>query len=198
MSYVPRLALLLAAFVVACTAVPEYDLIIRNGTVYDGSGSPGVTADVAVRGDRIAAVGGLGRARGRAELDAGGLAVSPGFINVLSWATDSLIADGRSQGDIRQGVTLEVFGEGWSMGPLSEEMRRMKLRQRGRLEAGYYADVVVFDPARVQDHATFDQPHQYSTGILHVWVNGTQVLKNGEHTGATPGRVVRGPGWEGM
>ena len=60
---------------------------------------------------------------------------------------------------------------------------------------GYFADVVVFDPKTIQDHATYEKPHQYSTGMRHVWVNGTQVLKNGEHTGAKPGQVVRGPGW---
>jgi len=89
--------------------------------------------------------------------------------------------------------------------PLREAVRRLtslpaenlKLRRRGRLAPGYYADVVVFDPAKVQDHATFEKPHQYSTGVVHVFVNGTQVLRDGEHTGATPGRVVRGPGWRG-
>jgi N-acyl-D-amino-acid deacylase len=74
--------------------------------------------------------------------------------------------------------------------------RNLKLDRRGSLVPGYFADVVVFDPARIQDHATFDQPHQYSTGVAHVFVNGVQVLKDGEHTGAKPGRVVRGPGWK--
>lgn len=73
----------------------------------------------------------------------------------------------------------------------------LKIRRRGTLKPGYFADIVVFDPARIQDHATFDQPHQYATGVVHVFVNGTQVLKDGEHTGAKPGRVVRGPGWKG-
>ncbi|MCS5660925.1 MAG: amidohydrolase family protein, partial [Dehalococcoidia bacterium] len=73
----------------------------------------------------------------------------------------------------------------------------LKIRHRGFLKEGYYADVVVFDPATIQDHATFENPHQYSTGVYHVFVNGEQVLKDGEHTGATPGRVVRGPGWTG-
>jgi N-acyl-D-amino-acid deacylase len=63
------------------------------------------------------------------------------------------------------------------------------------LKEGYFADVVVFNPATIQDHATFENPHQYSTGVEHVFVNGVQVLRNGEHTGAKPGRVVRGPGW---
>jgi N-acyl-D-amino-acid deacylase len=71
----------------------------------------------------------------------------------------------------------------------------LRIDRRGELKQGYYADVVVFDPATVQDHATFTEPHQYSTGMVHVFVNGEQVLKDGEHTGATPGRAVRGPGW---
>jgi N-acyl-D-amino-acid deacylase len=71
----------------------------------------------------------------------------------------------------------------------------MKIASRGRLQAGYFADVVVFDPATIQDHATFEKPHQYSTGVTHVFVNGVHVLRDGEHTGAKPGRVVRGPGY---
>ena len=87
---------------------------------------------------------------------------------------------------------------------LTEAIRRLtslpagnlKLDRRGKLEKGYYADIVIFDPETITDHATFDKPHQYATGMTHVFVNGTQVLKNGEHTGAKPGRVVRGPGWK--
>ena len=89
--------------------------------------------------------------------------------------------------------------------PLEEAIRKLtsmpaenlKIRERGALKEGFFADVAVFDPAKVQDHATFEKPHQYSTGVRHVWVNGVQVLKDGEHTGAKPGRVVRGPGWKG-
>jgi N-acyl-D-amino-acid deacylase len=103
---------------------PTYDLIIRGGTVYDGSGAAGKTADVAISGERIAAVGELGSARAKRQIDARGMAVAPGFINMLSWATMSLLADGRSQSDIRQGVTLEVFGEGISMGPLNARMKK--------------------------------------------------------------------------
>jgi N-acyl-D-amino-acid deacylase len=75
--------------------------------------------------------------------------------------------------------------------------QNMKIDRRGELKEGYYADVVVFDPDTIQDHATFVEPHQYATGMVHVFVNGEQVLKDGEHTGATPGRAVRGPGWTG-
>jgi N-acyl-D-amino-acid deacylase len=103
-----------------------YDLLIRNGTVFDGDGGPGFVADIAIRGDRIVAIGKSGgEIEGDAAevIDATGLAVTPGFINMLSWATETLIEDGRSQSDIRQGVTLEVMGEGWSMGPLNESMK---------------------------------------------------------------------------
>ena len=108
----------------------DYDVVIRNGTIYDGRGGPPFVGDVAIQGDSIAAVGRV-TGRGRTEIDARTLAVAPGFINMLSWATESLIQDGRSQGDIRQGVTLEVFGEGWSMGPLNDSMRKEMIESQG-------------------------------------------------------------------
>ena len=94
-------------------------MVIRNGNVYVGSGTQPAVADVAIKGDKIVRVARNFSGKGKIEIDANGLAVSPGFINMLSWATTSLIADGRSLSDIKQGVTLEVFGEGWSMGPLN-------------------------------------------------------------------------------
>ena len=100
-----------------------FDLIIRNGTVYDGSGEKPFTGDLAIRGDKIVAIGNLAGVQAKVEIDAAGLAVAPGFINMLSWATESLIEDGRSQSDLRQGVTLEVMGEGDSMGPLNAKMK---------------------------------------------------------------------------
>jgi len=114
---------------------PAYDLVIRNGTVYDGSGAPGHIADVAIAGDRIAAIGPSLPGKGRREIDAAGQAVAPGFINVLSWAADSLLQDGRAQSDIRQGVTLEVFGEGHSEGPLNAKMKEEAARQDGTVPA---------------------------------------------------------------
>ncbi|MEW6304507.1 MAG: D-aminoacylase [Verrucomicrobiota bacterium] len=111
-----------------------YDLLIRNGRIYDGSGNAPMTGDVAINGDKIAAVGRLTDARGRRTLDAKGLAVSPGFINMLSWATESLLHDGRSQSDIRQGVTLEVMGEGESMGPLNDAMKKDMVESQGDLK----------------------------------------------------------------
>ncbi|MCG6950691.1 MAG: D-aminoacylase [Acidobacteria bacterium] len=114
-----------------CSQAPQYDLVIRNGTIYDGSGSPGVVGDVAINGDTIAAVGDLGAATGKTEINAAGLAVSPGFINMMCWANVSLIHDGRSQSDIRQGVTLEILGEGGSMGPLNQAMKEQMVRHQG-------------------------------------------------------------------
>jgi len=114
--------------------VPKtHDIVIRGGMLYDGTGGPSVRGDVAIDADRIAAMGTITE-RGARELDATGLAVAPGFINMLSWATDTLFADGRSQSDIRQGVTLEVFGEGWSLGPLNERMKKERLEQQGDIK----------------------------------------------------------------
>ena len=122
----PFLLLVAAA---ACSR--DYDIIIRGGTVYDGSGADGVRLDLGIVDDTIAMVGDLSDASARIDLDASGLAVAPGFINMLSWATETLIEDGLSQGDIRQGVTLEVFGEGTSMGPVNEAMRAEQIEQQG-------------------------------------------------------------------
>ncbi len=127
-------SLILASLLAFACAPAEYDLVIRGGTLYDGSGAPPVVGDVAINGDTIVAVGDLGRVRGLTEIDATGHAVAPGFINMLSWATETLIQDGRSQSDIRQGVTLEVFGEGWSMGPLNEEMKRQLVERQADIK----------------------------------------------------------------
>ena len=114
----------------ASPAPQEFDVIIRNGTVYDGSGGEGRQADVALRGDRIAGVGNFKSATAKVTIDARGLAVAPGFINMLSWSTESLIADGRSQSEIRQGVTTEIMGEGESMGPVNDRVREKMLREQ--------------------------------------------------------------------
>jgi N-acyl-D-amino-acid deacylase len=118
----------------ACAGPTPYDIVIRNGQIYDGSGGAPVSGDVAINGDSIVAVGAIGAARGRTEIDAAGLAVSPGFINMLSWAGTPLLADGRSQSDIRQGVTLEVFGEGTSGGPLTDDMKAEIVAQQGDIK----------------------------------------------------------------
>jgi N-acyl-D-amino-acid deacylase len=125
------LVILVLFFHFSCTKTYDYDIIIRNGTVYNGSGEPPVTTDIAVKNDTIAAIGDLSQFTAGKEINAKNLAVAPGFINMLSWAVTSLIHDGRSQSDIRQGVTLEVFGEGTSMGPLNDDMKQnLKNRQK--------------------------------------------------------------------
>jgi N-acyl-D-amino-acid deacylase len=118
-----HLAILLLLILFSSCQKQKYDLIIRGGTVYDGSGKPGQIRDVGINADTVAFIGDLSKAICDKEIIANGLAVAPGFINMLSWATESLIIDGKSQADIRQGVTLEVFGEGTSMGPLNEQMK---------------------------------------------------------------------------
>jgi N-acyl-D-amino-acid deacylase len=127
-----------------------HDVIIRGGTVYDGSGSPPRVADIAIDGDKISVIGDLSTQKGKSEIDARGLDVAPGFINMLSWATESLIEDGRAMSDIKQGVTLEVFGEGSSMGPLNDAMKKEAIEQMGDIKyniewttLGEYLDYLV-------------------------------------------------------
>ena len=123
-----------ALLLISACGREEVDVVIRGGTLYDGSGGPPVVGDLAIDGDRIVAVGDLKGHAGRAEIDARGLAVAPGFINMLSWANESLIQDGRSMSDIRQGVTLEVLGEGDSMGPLNETMKQEMVERQSDIE----------------------------------------------------------------
>ncbi|QBA64635.1 N-acyl-D-amino-acid deacylase family protein [Muriicola soli] len=121
-TYYRLIAFSLLAVIFGCKEPQSFDILIKNGYVLDGSGEKGFTGDVGINADTIAAMGKLDNAIGTTEIDASGLTVAPGFINMLSWANVSLIEDGRSQSDIRQGVTLEVLGEGRSMGPLNEKM----------------------------------------------------------------------------
>lgn len=150
--------LCLVAGLVACTSYTRtaaepavvHDIIIRGGTVYDGSGSPARVADIAIDSQKITFVGDLKNQSARQEVDARGLAVAPGFINMLSWATESLIEDGRAMSDIMQGVTLEVFGEGSSMGPLNDAMKKEVIEQMADIKydiawttLGEYLDYLV-------------------------------------------------------
>lgn len=120
---VRKAALACVTLLAAACGAPDYDVILRGGTVYDGLGNEGVVTDVGIRGERIETVGDLAGSDGIVEIDVTGLAVAPGFINMLSWATQTLIEDGRAMSDIKQGVTLEVMGEGSSMGPLNDAMK---------------------------------------------------------------------------
>lgn len=124
------LSLTLLSVLVLFSCSKDYDVIISNGTVYDGSGQSAIQTDIGIKGDTIAFMGDLSEASARTKVDATGMAVAPGFINMLSWANNSLIRDGRGQSDIRQGVTLEIFGEGTSPGPIGEK-RQAEMRADG-------------------------------------------------------------------
>ncbi len=158
--------LALIVLFVGCSTPVNYDIIIKNGTILDGSGQKSYLGDLAINGDSIAALGDLKTATGTLEIDATNLVVAPGFINMLSWANVSLIEDGRSQGDIRQGVTLEVLGEGRSMGPLNDAMKAaMKENQQN----------ITYDIAwtSLGEYLEFLENKGVSTNIASFVGNGT-------------------------
>lgn len=124
----------LALTLVCCHPRNNYTTIIRNGIIYDGNGGKPFRGDLGINGDTIAFIGDLSKATAQNEIDVNGNAVAPGFINMLSWANESLLADGRSQSDIRQGITLEVMGEGWSMGPLNARMKQREQQSQGDIK----------------------------------------------------------------
>src|SRR2546430_4392921 len=112
----------------------NFDVIIKGGTVYDGTGAEPRHVDLAIRGDRIAGIGEFNNAKAKTTIEAKGLTVAPGFINMLSWSTASLIQDGRSQSELRQGVTTEIMGEGESMGPVNDRVREHMLREQADIK----------------------------------------------------------------
>ena len=126
---------LVVLFYFSCTGnQQQYDTIIRNGMIYDGNGGEPFKGDIGIKNDTIAFIGDLSKAAAKNDIDAKGNAVAPGFINMLSWATETLIEDGRSQSDIKQGVTLEVMGEGWSMGPLNASIKEREQNSQGDIK----------------------------------------------------------------
>ena len=127
-----RVAVVLSALMLAACS-PRYDVVIRNGTIYDGSGGEPYVGDLAIAGDSIVAVGTV-TGKGRTEIDATDLAVSPGFINVIAHPEESLIADGRGMSDILQGVTLEIMGEGESMGPWNDSLKAYAKAHEGDIK----------------------------------------------------------------
>ncbi len=129
-----RLCVCLLLLPLSLLAEETADVLIKGGTVYDGTGADGKVADVALKGDRIVAVGDLASTQAKQVIEAHGLTVAPGFINMLSWSTISLIQDGRSQGELREGVTTEIFGEGESMGPLNDRMKERIQREQGDIK----------------------------------------------------------------
>ncbi len=126
--------LLLPAVFFSCKPKTHFDTIIRNGMIFDGKGGDPFQGDIGINGDSILMIGDLSEASANDIIDAHGLAVAPGFINMLSWATETLIEDGRSQSDIRQGVTLEVFGEGWSMGPINSRIKEREQKSQSDIK----------------------------------------------------------------
>src|SRR5262249_22912289 len=125
-----RVVLIATTILAGCTRSPTYDVVIRGGTIVDGSGGTPYVGDVAIRGDSIAAVGRIGRRRVSTEIDARGMAGAPRFLNMLGWSTGTLLPDGHPPSGVRRGVTLEVMGEGWSMGPLNDEMKKRVVREQ--------------------------------------------------------------------
>ena len=121
---------LISLAIVSTALAQEFDVIIRNGDIYDGTGGEAQHVDLAIKGDRIARLGDFSKASAKTIVNASSLAVAPGFINMLSWSTESLIQDGRSQSELRQGVTTEIMGEGESMGPVNDRVREHQLREQ--------------------------------------------------------------------
>ncbi|WP_425236357.1 N-acyl-D-amino-acid deacylase family protein [Ulvibacterium sp.] len=164
--YCLPLFIFMSLLFMACTSPKTYDVLIKNGQIYDGSGEKSFTGDIAINADTIAAIGQLKRAKGNLEIDATGLAVAPGFINMLSWANISLIEDGRSQGDIRQGVTLEILGEGHSMGPLNDTMKQ-------EMKAGQQDITYDIPWSTLGEYLEFLEKKGVSTNIASFVGNGT-------------------------
>src|SRR5205085_2537282 len=125
---------LISLAIVSSAFAQDFDVIIKNGAVYDGAGTEAQHVDLAIKGDRITGLGDYSKASAKTIVNASGLAVAPGFINMLSWSTESLIQDGRSQSELRQGVTTEIMGEGESMGPVNDRVREHMLREQADIK----------------------------------------------------------------
>src|ERR1700756_2991219 len=125
---------LIFSLIASSALAQDFDVIIRNGSVYDGSGGEAQHVDLAIKGDRIAGLGDYSKGSAKMVVNATGLAVAPGFINMLSWSTESLIQDGRSQSELRQGVTTEIMGEGESMGPVNDRLRQFMVKNQSDIK----------------------------------------------------------------
>jgi len=154
----------------SCHNTPAYDTIIRHGMLYDGAGKPPVQTDIAIQSDTIAFIGDLSKAAAKYEIDAAGKAVSPGFIDMQSWSVTSLLADGRSMGAIRQGVTLEVFGEGSSEGPLTDTMKKIEETQQGDIK-------YKVEWTSLKDYLTYLQKKGVSTNVAS-FVGASTIREN--------------------
>src|SRR5689334_9309149 len=155
----------------ACHNTPQYDTIIRHGTIYDGAGHAPEQKDIGINADTIAFIGDLSKAAARQhDIDATGKAVSPGFIDMQSWSVSSLIQDGRSLGAIRQGVTLEVFGEGSSGGPLTDTMKKMDQKSQGDIK-------YKIEWSTLKEYLTYLQKNGISTNVAS-FVGASTIREN--------------------
>ncbi|MEZ4271895.1 MAG: D-aminoacylase [Myxococcota bacterium] len=181
-----RFLLALMVLITSGCASTKYDLILRNATIYDGSGDAPFVGDVAIAGDTIAAIGNLSSSQARNVLELKGLAMAPGFINMLSWANTSLIEDGRSQGDIRQGVTLEVLGEGLSMGPLTDSMKETMKKEQGDIKYD-------ISWTTLGEYLQFLEDKGISTNVASFVGNGTlrRYVIGNDNRSATPQEVAQ-------
>ena len=178
----------------------DLDRTLMGGLVVDGTGARAYRADVGIRRGRIEAIGDLAAAPSGERVDARGRVVCPGFIDMHSHSDLSLLLCPTGDSKIQQGVTTEVIGNcGFSPAPLTAEHAetvrslQLGLASKGRVQVGADADLVVFDPATVRDVATYADPHRFPAGIEHVLVAGDVTIRDGRHTGARSGRVLRRP-----
>ena len=192
------LVFVIPVFFSGCTRSPSrplFDLIIASGRVLDGTGNPWCKADVAVSGGRLAAIGRLDHSRARLVIEAEGLAVAPGFIDIPTHCDRDILNLPLAENYIRQGVTTVIGGNcGTHRYPLREVFRQAEESGFGLLREGMAADDVVFDPASFRDAATYENPHRYNPGLVCVLVNGEVVFEKGRHTSKKPGRILYGPG----
>ena len=168
------------------------DLLIRGGQLIDSTGAPGREADVSINAGRIVAIEPRATSPARRVIDARGQVVAPGLIDIHTQSDFTLPINQRAELKIRQGVTLEVVTLPAAIHKTTgASAAALGLDDRGALRNGCWADVAVFDPARIADRATYDDPHRYAVGVSTVVVNGEVVVDGGDHTGALPGRVLR-------
>src|SRR3989449_1124713 len=168
------------------------DLLIRGGQLIDSTGAPGREADVSINAGRIVAIEPRATSPARRVIDARGQVVAPGLIDIHTQSDFTLPINQRAESKIRQGVTLEVVTLPAAIHKTTgASVAALGLDDRGVLRNGCGADVAVFDPTRIADRATYDDPHRYAVGVSTVVVNGEVVVDGGDHTGALPGRVLR-------
>jgi len=192
------------AIVLLCVArtsvgAQAFDVLIRNGHIMDGTGSPWYSADLGIRDGRIAAIGRLPGATARTVIDARNLLVTPGFIDMLGQSELTILVEPHLPSKIFQGITIREEHRLTLQDAIrkftSLPAQRLGLAERGVLKQGLWADITIFDPEQIHDVATFENPNQLSVGMHSVLVNGVPVIAGGKATQALPGKVLQGPGY---